>query len=152
MNKFQESENKGRQLFKSFLDQIGATGQPTEDIYDRVDYYFQLNGKKAVAEIKVRYSYYNSWIIEVDKLKALLQKRKERNLDGAIYVCFYGNSMYIYQISVIKKYGIRDTRKCKDSTVAFSGYVLKDVLYVPNDKASRYDLVNGKWQKSNPTY
>ena len=54
MNKFEESENKGRALFKSFLDQIGATGQPTEDSYDRVDYYFQIKDKKYVAEIKVR--------------------------------------------------------------------------------------------------
>lgn len=147
MNKFQESECKGRQLFKSFLDQIGATGQPTEDAYDRVDYYFQIKGQKAVAEIKVRYSYYKDWMIEVDKLQALLRKRKEENLDGAIYVCFYGNSMYLYQISAIQKYGKGDTRWCKDSTVAFTGYVLKDVLLVPNDKATIYNLLDGKWHR-----
>lgn len=30
-------------------------------------------------------------------------------------------------------------------------YILKDVLLVPTDKASRYDFVDGKWQKINPT-
>ena len=26
-------------------------------------------------------------------------------------------------------------------------YVLKDVILIPTDKASRYDLQDGKWQK-----
>ena len=30
-------------------------------------------------------------------------------------------------------------------------YVLKDVVLVPTDKATRYDLTEGKWIKSNPT-
>ena len=63
-----ESEHKGRALFKSFLDQVGATGQPTKDSYDRVDYYFQIKGKKYVAEIKVRNAFYDDYLIEADKL------------------------------------------------------------------------------------
>ena len=55
-------------LFKSFLDQIGATSQPTKDSYDRVDYYFQIKGKKYVAEIKVRNAFYDDYLIEADKL------------------------------------------------------------------------------------
>ena len=31
-------------------------------------------------------------------------------------------------------------------------YVPKEVLYVPTDKASRFDFVDGKWKRSNPTY
>ena len=63
-----ELEHKGRALFKSFLDQVGATGQPTKDSYDRVDYYFQIKGKKYVAEIKVRNAFYDYYLIEEDKL------------------------------------------------------------------------------------
>ena len=63
-----ELEHKGRALFKSFLDQVGATGQPTKDSYDRVDYYFQIKGKKYVAEIKVRNAFYDDYLIEEDKL------------------------------------------------------------------------------------
>ena len=148
MNEFQKAENKGRLLFKSFLDQIGATGQPTEDSYDRVDYYFQLkDGRKVVAEIKVRYSYYDDWMIEADKLKALQQKRKEQGLDGAIYVCFYDNSMYIYQMKAIKDYGTTTQKYCKCTTVEDNGYRWKDVVLVPTDKAIRYDLLDGKWHK-----
>ena len=151
MNEFQKAENKGRQLFKSFLDQIGATGQPTEDTYDRVDYYFTYKGKKAVVEIKVRNTYYSDFIIEADKLQVLLDAKAQEGLNKAYYVCFYKNQMYIYTTEAIIKYGRRGTPNCKNSTVAFTGYVPKEVLYVPNDKASRYDLVNGKWIKCNPT-
>ncbi len=148
MNKFEESENKGRQLFKSFLDQIGATGQPTEDTYDRVDYYFQLkDGRKAVAEIKVRYSYYPDYMIEWDKLKALLQKRKEQGLDVAYYVCFYDTSMYIFQMETIKSYGTVTQKYCKCTTVEDNGYRWKKVVLVPTDKAIRYDLLDGKWHR-----
>ena len=80
MNEFQKAENKGRQLFKSFLDQIGATGQPTVDTYDRVDYYFTYKGKKAVVEIKVRNAYYSDYLIEDDKLQALLKSKADKGL------------------------------------------------------------------------
>ena len=101
MNKFQESEHKGRALFKSFLDQVGATGQPTKDSYDRVDYYFQIKGKKYVAEIKVRNAFYDYYLIEEDKLQALLQEKEDKGLDGAYYVCFYGNQMYLFSTNAI---------------------------------------------------
>ena len=151
MNKFQESENKGRALFKSFLDQIGATGQPTEDSYDRVDYYFQINGKKAVAEIKVRNAFYSDYLIEADKLQALEETKDSEGLNGAFYVCFYGNQMYIFNIKAIKQYGSPQQKYCKRTTMGQDDYVLKDVVLVPTDKATRYDLTDGKWIKSNPT-
>lgn len=59
--------------------------------------------------------------------------------------------MYIYTSKAIIKYCRRGTPNCKNSTVAFTKYVPKEVLYVPTDKATRYDFVNGKWQKINPT-
>ena len=147
MNEFQKAENKGRQLFKSFLDQIGATGQPTEDSYDRVDYYFQINGKKAVAEIKVRNAYYSDYLIEADKLQALLQEKEDKGLDGAYYVCFYGNQMYLFSTNAIKQYGRPQRKYCKRTTMGMCDYVLKDVILIPTDKASRYDLLDGKWHK-----
>ena len=147
MNKFQESEHKGRALFKSFLDQIGATGQPTKDSYDRVDYYFQIKGKKYVAEIKVRNSFYSDYLIEKDKLKALEDTKNSEGLDGAFYVCFYGNQMYLFSTKAIKQYGIPQKKYCKRTTMGMNDYILKDVLLVPTDKACRYDLVNGQWQK-----
>lgn len=147
MNKFEESENKGRALFKSFLDQIGATGQPIKDSYDRVDYYFQINGKQAVAEIKVRNAFYDDYLIEADKLQTLLQEKEDKGLDGAYYVCFYGNQMYLFSTNAIKQYGRLQRKYCKRTTMGMCDYVLKDVILIPTDKASRYDLQDGKWQK-----
>ena len=151
MNEFQKAENKGRQLFKSFLDQIGATGQPTEDSYNRVDYYFQINGMKAVAEIEVRNAYYSNYMIEADKLQALEDTKAQEGLNGAFYVCFYRDQMYLFDTKTIKQYGRRDITNCKNSTMAFTGYIPKEVLYVPTDKATRFDLIDGQWHKSNPT-
>lgn len=147
MNKFQESEQKGRALFKSFLDQVGAAGQPTKDSYDRVDYYFQIKGKKYVAEIKVRNAFYSDYLIEKDKLKALEDTKNSEGLDGAFYVCFYGNQMYLFSTKAIKQYGIPKKKYCKRTTMGMNDYILKKVILVPTDKASRYDLIDGKWQK-----
>ena len=147
MNKFQESEHKGRALFKSFLDQVGATGQPTKDSYDRVDYYFQIKGKKYVAEIKVRNAFYDDYLIEEDKLQALLQEKEDKGLDGAYYVCFYGNQMYLFSTNAIKQYGRPKRKYCKRTTMGMCDYVLKDVILIPTDKASRYDLQDRKWHK-----
>ena len=147
MNKFQESEHKGRALFKSFLDQVGAAGQPTKDSYDRVDYYFQIKGKKYVAEIKVRNAFYDDYLIEEDKLQALLQEKEDKGLDGAYYVCFYGNQMYLFSTNAIKQYGRPQRKYCKRTTMGMCDYVLKDVILIPTDKASRYHLQDGKWQK-----
>ena len=148
MNKFKQYEQKGRHIFKTFLDQIGATGQPTEDDYDTVDYYFQVNGKKYVAEIKVRNTYYDDFMIEVDKLKALQYKKQQYNLNCAYYVCFFGNSMYMFTTDTIKNTGTFTQKWCKRHTVLNDGYVLKDVVLVPTKNGTKLEQINGKWQKN----
>lgn len=86
-------------------------------------------------------------MIEMDKLRALLQKRTEKKLDVAYYVCFYNTSMYIFSIHTIIQYGKRCVMNCKGSTMAFRGYVPKDVVLVPTDKATRFDYIDGQWKK-----
>ncbi len=94
MDKFQESENKGRTLLKSFLDQIGATDQqPTTDKFDPVDYFFTYKGKKIVAEIKcrdIKYKDYDTHLIEDSKLRALLKAKEDNGCDIAYYINFFG--------------------------------------------------------------
>lgn len=147
MNGFQKAEHKGRQLFQSFLDQVGATGQPTEEDYDTVDYYFQVKDKKCVAEIKVRNAYYDDYMIEVGKLQALEKKKKEQDLDGAFYICFFGNSMYVFTTSIIKQYGTVTKKWCKRHSVYYDGYRLKDVVLVPTNKATVFNKIDGIWTK-----
>lgn len=147
MNDFEIAEQKGRDLFKSFLDQIGATGQPTVNQFDEVDYFFQVQGKKLVAELKVRYAYYDEYIIEESKVQALQRKKQEYKLDNAYYICFFKNRMYIFALSDILKYGKPEQKYCKRNTVLDNGYKLKDVLLLPTNRAIRMDLTDKGWIK-----
>ena len=128
-------------------EQSQATGQSTEDSYDRVDYYFQIKDKKYVAEIKVRSAFYSDYLIEKDKLQALLDTKALEGLDGAFYVCFYKNQMYLFTTSKIIQYGSPQRKYCKRTTMGMDDYILKDVVLVPTDRATRYVLTDGKWIK-----
>ena len=94
MDKFEESELKGRELLKSFLDQVGASDQqPTEGKFNPVDYFFTYKGNKVVAEIKCRdiqYKNYDTHLIEDGKLKSLLKAKKDNDCDYAYYINFFG--------------------------------------------------------------
>ena len=147
MDKFDEAAQKGNDIFKTFLDQIGASGTPTVNKFNEVDYYFEYKGKKIVAELKVRYDYYSEYLIEEGKLEALIQKKKETNQGGALYVNFYKDSMYIFTLGAIQKYGRKTVLNCNRTTAVYSGKKDKLVRLVPTDKASRYDLKEGRWVK-----
>lgn len=156
MNKFQQSEQIGRTLLQSFLDQVGATDQqPTEDEYNPVDYYFTLKDKTVVAEIKVRDQQYESYpthIMEVSKFQALEKERIEKQLDYAYYINFFGeNTVYFYSTAAIKKYARQDSRYCKRTSAIYTGRKMKDVLLIPTDKAQKFIRINGKWQKYETT-
>lgn len=156
MNKFQQSEQIGRTLLQSFLDQIGATDQqPTEDEYNPVDYYFTLKDKTVVAEIKVRDQQYESYpthIMEVSKFQALEKERIEKKLDYAYYINFFGeNIVYFYSTTTIRKYAKQDSRYCKRTSAIYTGRKMKDVLLIPRDKAQKFIRINGKWQKYETT-
>ena len=93
------------------------------------------------------YAFYGDYLIEADKLKALEDTKNSEGLDGAYYVCFYGNQMYLFSTNAIKQYGRPQRKYCKRTTMGMCDYVLKDVILIPTDKASRYDLLDGKWHK-----
>ena len=131
MDVFDTAELKGREIFQTYLDTKGIKGNYTKDKLNSVDCYFDSKGKKFVAELKVRYDYYDDFMIEVDKLKALLYKKQQYNLNCAYYVCFFGNSMYMFTTDTIKNTGTFTQKWCKRHTVLNDGYVLKDVVLVP---------------------
>lgn len=152
MDKFKESEQKGRRILESFLQQIGATDMhPTEDKYAPVDYYFTCYQKKVVAEIKVRdqqYENYSTHLMEVSKFQALEKARIDKNLDYAYYINFFGEDIaYFYSTTIIKKYAKQDSMYCKKTSAIFTGRKMKDVLLIPRDKAQKFIRINGKWQK-----
>lgn len=153
MNKFTESEQKGRSLMKEMLDQFKATNQqPTEDPYAPVDYYFKLKDKDIVAEIKVRDKQYencDTHLMEVSKHNALVRDRQEKNLDAAFYVCFFGDDVvYWYSTYTISKYATTDSFYCNRTTAINTGKRMKDVLLIPRNRGTKFIKVNGKWSKS----
>lgn len=55
--------------------------------------------------------------------------------------------MYIFTLGTIQKYGRKTVLNCNRTTVVDTGKVDKQVRLVPTDKASRYDLKEGRWVK-----
>lgn len=152
MNKFEESENKGRTLLKEFLDQVGATEQqPTTDKFDPVDYYFTYKGNKVVAEIKVRdvqYKNYDTHIIEDNKLKALLKAKEDNECDFAYYINFFGEDVvYWYSTGSIINSATPDIIACNRTTAVDTGKKDKDVWMIPNTVAQIYVKKDGIWCK-----
>lgn len=150
MNKFTESELKGRNILKSFLDQVGATNQmPTEDEYNPVDYYFTYKEKKVVAEIKcrdIKYLNYPTHLMEVSKYNALMKDKQNKQLDTAYYINFFGeNIAYWYSNSTIRKYATKDIKYCNRTTAENRGCTNKSVLLIPTDKAQIFIRKNGIW-------
>ena len=152
MNEFTKSEIKGRTLLEEMLDQFNATDlQPTEDQYNPVDYYFKLKDKSVVAEIKVRdtqYENYDTHLMEVSKFNALVTDRKEKDLDVAYYVCFFGEDVaYWYSTYTISKYATTDSFYCNRTTAINSGKKKKNLLMIPRSKGTKFIKVNGQWNK-----
>ena len=89
---------------------------------------FQDN-KKAVGEIKVRakkYQGYYTHLIELRKLMALEDACKQQHLDWGFYFNFFGNdTLYIYNIRDIRKYGYNSSGSYNLTTAAPSELVVK---------------------------
>lgn len=152
MNKFTESELKGRNILKSFLDQVGATNQmPTLDEYNPVDYYFTYKEKKVVSEVKVRdirYLGYPTHLIERSKLNSLIQARKDNGCDIAYYINFFGDNVaFWYSTDSIIRNATPDTIRCNRTTAVYSGTTDKSVLLIPTIKAQIFIRKEGIWSK-----
>ena len=95
---------------------------------DKVFFTFQDN-KKAVGEIKVRakkYQGYYTHLIELRKLMALENACKQQHLDWGFYFNFFGNdTLYIYNIRDIRKYGYNSSGFYNQTTAVASEQVVK---------------------------
>lgn len=157
MDKFDEAENNGRQLFKSILDQCNIVEQHQSiEKYDTIDYYYSLNGKKSGVEIKKRakkYECYDTHLMEMYKLKALYNRWKNKELDNVYYVCFFGNdTAYTYPIQrilkAIKNGQIKPTyMNLGKTSVINTGTIEKQIIMIPKNLAYKLARVNGKWIK-----
>lgn len=124
------NEREGRLLLSSFLEKYAKQIDYTEDRYNPVDVFFTFqDNKKAVGEIKVRdkkYQGYYTHLIELRKLLALEEACKKQHLDWGFYFNFFGNdTLYIYNIRDIRKYGYNSSGSYNLTTAAPSELVVK---------------------------
>lgn len=159
MDKFIQSEQAGRALFKSFLEsQDIETSEEASDLFDRADYYYwNRKGNRIGVEIKTRsqkYEGYDTHLLEVSKFNALAAKIRHKEIASAIYANFFGSdTLYLYSIRAIAK-GLKEGRikvtykYCPVTTAADNGMMLKQVIEIPKSSGVRYRLIDNKWIKS----
>ena len=128
----QESERKGRNIFKTLADQIGWQVDFTDAEFCDIDVHIKCTSKdgrniQAAGEIKNRDASaikYPTHIIEIHKIKALLADNK----NTAMFINIFGDDIFIYNVvelaKMIKhgdikpynKYGIDAVAKAVDIT------------------------------------
>lgn len=88
-----------------------------------------LDNQKAVGEVKVRakkYQEYYTHLIEFRKLMALEDACMQQHLDYGFYFNFFGDdTLYIYNIRDIRKYGSLRSGTYNMTTAEASGQMLK---------------------------
>lgn len=157
MDNFSKAEQEGRQLFKSLLEQCNITEYlETEDKYDTMDMLYKTNGRTIGVEIKVRDKKYegcDTYLMELSKYNALVEKIKQGIVDNAAYVNFFGNdTAYIFPIRVIAQ-AIKEgkVRKqityCNRTTAYLGEKVAKVTLYLPKELAIKIVRIGDKWTK-----
>ena len=87
--------------------------------------------------------------MEVDKFNALVQDKKDKGLDAAFYICFFGeDSCYWYSTYTISKYAKNDRLYCNRTTAINTGKKAKNLLMIPKEKGTKFIKINGIWSKS----
>lgn len=159
MDNFTKAEIEGRQLFKSLLEQCNITEYlETENKYDTMDMLYKAKGRTVGVEIKVRdkrYEGYDTYLMELTKYNALVDKIKDGVVDNACYVNFFGNdTVYIFPIRKIAQ-GIKDgtikidTTYCNKTTAVYSDKVAKQTIKIPKSIAQKFIRVDNKWTNTN---
>lgn len=135
------SEFKGRKLFEQILNQLGLEGKQTTGQFDSIDYIVN----DTAVEIKVRYSDYDTLMMEMTKLKGMINSIKSRELKNGWYVNFIDNKCYIFDVKMICnaiKSGELKIQKNLLPKTTVIGYekTYKDVIYLPKSMAKVYTL------------
>ncbi len=154
MDNFLAMERKGRDLFKSLLDDGNITKyKESTGRYNPVDFYLIHNEDKIVAEIKcrdIRYVNYPTHLMETEKLKSLLTVKDTHDCKAAWYVNFFGEDIcFIYNADKVKNLR-SETAYCNYTTANYNYYkTTKGVIMIPTNLAGIFIRKNGKWMNGN---
>lgn len=152
INNFQQSENKGRKLWREFC--IGrGTNSFTSDEFDIADAIFTKNtGEQYVIEIKVRnWKYLNlpTHILELSKLLSLQERMIKEKCKAVWYVDFFGmDDLIIYTDIAFREAPVTDMQ-CKVTTAEDNGYRMKQVLLLDRNLGFRFKRIGNKWVRQN---
>ncbi len=159
MDEFDKAEQSGRALFTSILQQLQITDyRESVEKYDTLDMYLTLKEKYTGVEIKKRdkqFEHYPTYMMEVYKFNALVDRVNSKELDQIYYVNFFGeDTVYIFSLKKIAE-GIRQGKVqvtstyANKTTAAFSGRVEKRILLIPKELATKIIRVGDKWYNPN---
>ena len=107
MNKFSLAETIGRDIFNNKLTKNGSSGITfTENIYDKVDVFWEKYDKKYVGEIKYRDNYESNShfivsegaVLEKTKYDELMKYNKLSGLTAYYITIFNDGVMYLWNI------------------------------------------------------
>lgn len=150
MDKFQQNEQHGRNLFKSILDQCNITDYKfTKYQYAPVDCYAKFGNNLAEIEIKVRSKLYNTLFIELTKYKSMKQILHKHKIKYALYVNFVDNRCYIFNLrNITRKNGCYITNILANKYTAIdSNKVNKQMIEIPVNLATVLEYKDNKWTK-----
>lgn len=145
--RFLDAETQGRLMFDSWIKQLSTVKESTEtkDQFCRVDFIVKNNNNNTfVFEVKVRNTYYPTWLLEVSKYNGILQELQDNKAKSGFYCVFCENKLYLYNIlkcdisNRIKQY-------CPEHTVIGSRKVLKDCIMLNQSDCSIFEFTNNKW-------
>lgn len=159
MDEFDKAEQSGRTLFKTILDQCQiADYRESEEKYDTLDLYASVKDRSTGIEIKKRdkqFEHYPTYMMELYKYNALVDRVNSGELDQIYYVNFFGNDT-VYILSLVKiAQGIKNgtvtvtSTYANKTTAAFSGKIEKRILLIPKELATKLIRVDNKWHNPN---
>ena len=159
MDEFDKAEQSGRALFTEILQQLQISDyRESVEKYDTLDMYFTIKEKYTGVEIKKRdkqFEHYDTYLMEVSKFNALVNRLKSGEIDQIYYVNFFGaDTVYIFSlrkiIEGIKKGTITaNSTYANRTTAAFSGKVKKRILLLPKQYATKLIKDGNKWINPN---
>lgn len=159
MDEFDKAEQSGRALFTEILQQLQITDyKESVEKYDTLDMYFTIKDKYTGIEIKKRdkqFEHYDTYLMEVSKFKALVNRLKSGEIDQIYYVNFFGaDTVYIFSLRKIAD-GIKNgtvtvsSTYANRTTAAYSGKVEKRILLLPKQYATKLIKEGDKWINPN---
>lgn len=159
MDKFDKAEQSGRALFTEILQQLQISDyKESVEKYDTLDMYFTIKEKYTGVEIKKRdkqFEHYPTYMMELYKYNALVNRIVSGELDQIYYVNFFGeDTVYIFPLRKIaqgiSKGAIAVTSTYANrTTAAFSGKVEKRIILIPKEYATKLVKIGDKWFNTN---